>query len=59
MLFRSIYPVDKNPIPWFNEMISGREHSNFFERRGTAYAKGTIDTNQMSFEGFTDDDISG
>lgn len=41
-----IYNVDKNPIPWFNILVAGDEHANFFEQRGTAYAKG-MDTSKM------------
>ena len=33
-------PVDKNPIPWLNEILNGVEHSNFFEARSTEYSKG-------------------
>ena len=41
--------VDKNPIPWFNLMVAGEEHANFFEGRGTAYAKG-LNVSQLSFD---------
>lgn len=41
-----IYHIDKNPIPWFNILVAGDEHANFFEQRGTAYAKG-MDTSKM------------
>ena len=41
--------VDKNPLPWFNLMVAGQEHANFFEGRGTSYAKG-MDIGQLSFD---------
>lgn len=34
--------VEENPFPWLETMIRGVEHSNFFEQRGTSYAKGLI-----------------
>lgn len=43
-----VFNVDKNPIPWFNILVAGDEHANFFEQRGTAYAKG-MDTSKMDF----------
>lgn len=32
----------KNPFPWFDQIIGGVEHSNFFERRATEYSKGNL-----------------
>jgi ribonucleoside-diphosphate reductase beta chain len=34
-----LYPVDKNPLPWLDEMLNGVEHTNFFENRVTEYTK--------------------
>lgn len=34
-----IYDVDRNPLPWMDEMLNGIEHMNFFEGRATEYAK--------------------
>jgi len=34
-----IYRVDKNPLPWMDEMLNGIEHTNFFENRATEYSK--------------------
>ena len=31
--------VDKNPLPWMDEMLNGVEHANFFENRATEYSK--------------------
>lgn len=35
--------IDKNPLPWVDQMIAGVEHTNFFEQRATAYAKSTVE----------------
>lgn len=37
--YPSIYGVDRNPLPWLEEMLSGVEHANFFEARATEYSK--------------------
>lgn len=34
-----IYGIEKNPLPWMDEMLNGIEHTNFFENRSTEYAK--------------------
>ena len=34
-----IYRVEKNPLPWMDEMLNGIEHANFFENRATEYSK--------------------
>lgn len=34
-----IYRMDKNPLPWMDEMLNGVEHTNFFENRATEYSK--------------------
>ena len=31
--------VDKNPLPWMDEILNGVEHTNFFENRVTEYTK--------------------
>ena len=31
--------MDKNPLPWMDEMLNGVEHANFFENRATEYSK--------------------
>jgi len=36
------YKVKDNPLPWFDDMIGGVEHANFFEARSTAYSKGSV-----------------
>ncbi len=34
-----VYRIDKNPLPWMEEMLNGVEHTNFFENRATEYSK--------------------
>jgi len=34
-----VYRVEKNPLPWMEEMLNGVEHANFFENRATEYSK--------------------
>ncbi len=34
-----VFGVDKNPLPWMDQMMNGAEHTNFFENRATEYAK--------------------
>jgi len=36
-----IYNVEKNPLPWMDEMLNGAEHTNFFENRATEYSRGS------------------
>ena len=34
-----MYQIEKNPLPWLDDMLNGVEHANFFENRVTEYAK--------------------
>ena len=34
-----VYNIEKNPLPWMDEMLNGAEHTNFFENRATEYSK--------------------
>lgn len=34
-----MYGVEKNPLPWMDQMLNGIEHTNFFENRATEYSK--------------------
>ena len=34
-----IHEIDKNPLPWLDEMLNAVEHTNFFENRATEYTK--------------------
>jgi len=31
--------VERNPLPWLDEMLNAVEHTNFFENRATEYSK--------------------
>lgn len=35
----SVYHIERNPLPWLDEMLGAPEHTNFFENRVTEYAK--------------------
>lgn len=35
----SVYHIEKNPLPWLDEILNGVEHANFFENRVTEYTK--------------------
>ncbi len=46
-----VYRIDKNPLPWMEEMLNGVEHTNFFENRATEYSKAaTRGTWEEAFE---------
>ncbi|MCA3278283.1 MAG: ribonucleotide-diphosphate reductase subunit beta [Roseomonas sp.] len=34
-----LYNIEKNPLPWLDEMLNAVEHANFFENRATEYSK--------------------
>ncbi len=34
-----LYRLEKNPLPWMEEMLNGLEHANFFENRATEYSR--------------------
>ncbi|MCC7305033.1 MAG: ribonucleotide-diphosphate reductase subunit beta [Alphaproteobacteria bacterium] len=34
-----VFGIEKNPLPWMDEMLNGAEHVNFFENRATEYSK--------------------
>lgn len=49
--YKGIFGVKENPLPWLDEMLNGVEHVNFFEQRGTEYAKaGTTGTWEQVWE---------
>lgn len=35
----SVFGIEKNPLPWLDEMLNATEHSNFFEQRATEYSR--------------------
>ena len=40
-----MYQIEKNPLPWLDDMLNGVEHTNFFENRVTEYAKAATQGN--------------
>lgn len=36
------YGIEKNPLPWVDVIVNGKEHTNFFENKATDYAKASI-----------------
>ena len=34
-----VFGIEKNPLPWMDEMLNGAEHANFFESRSTEYSR--------------------
>ena len=46
----SLFKVDRNPLPWLDEMLNAVEHANFFENRATEYSKAsTVGTWEEAF----------
>ena len=39
LMLEPIYHVEKNPLPWLDDMLNAVEHTNFFENRSTEYSK--------------------
>jgi len=37
--YNGVYGIEKNPLPWMDEILNGVEHTNFFENRVTEYTK--------------------
>jgi ribonucleoside-diphosphate reductase beta chain len=35
----ALFHVERNPLPWLDEMLNAVEHTNFFENRATEYSK--------------------
>jgi ribonucleoside-diphosphate reductase beta chain len=47
------YKMEKNPLPWMDEILNGMEHANFFENRSTEYSRAaTQGTWEEAFEDF-------
>ena len=48
-----LFHVDKNPLPWLDDMLNAVEHANFFENRSTEYSKAsTVGTWEDAFSDF-------
>ena len=52
-----VFGIEKNPLPWMDQMLNGAEHTNFFENRATEYSKAS--TQGTWEEVFSDDVFSG
>ena len=54
---QAIYKIEKNPLPWLDEILNGVEHANFFENRVTEYTRAaTIGTWEEAFEDMLSED---
>lgn len=50
----TLYDIDKNPLPWMDEMLNAVEFTNFFENRATEYSRAATEgTWEEAFEGMT------
>ncbi len=47
-----LYHVERNPLPWLDDMLNAVEHANFFENRSTEYSRAsTTGTWEEAFAG--------
>ena len=51
---KPIFGMQKNPLPWMDQMLGGAEHTNFFENRATEYSKAST---QGSWEDAFEDGV--
>ena len=49
-----VFGIEKNPLPWMDEMLNGAEHTNFFENRSTEYSRAST---QGSWEQVFSEDV--
>ena len=54
---KTVFGIEKNPLPWMDAMLNGAEHTNFFENRSTEYAKAS--TQGSWEEAFSDEVFKG
>ena len=55
-----LYHVERNPLPWLDEMLNAVEHANFFENRATEYSKAsTTGTWEDAFDSPQSDPMAG
>jgi ribonucleoside-diphosphate reductase beta chain len=52
-----VFGIEKNPLPWMDQMLNGAEHTNFFENRATEYSRAS--TGGTWEEVFSDGIFSG
>ena len=38
-----LFHIEKNPLPWLDEMLNAVEHTNFFENRSTEYSRASTE----------------
>ena len=47
-----LYAIERNPLPWLDDMLNAVEHANFFENRATEYSRAsTTGTWEEAFAG--------
>ena len=39
----TVFAIERNPLPWMDEMLNAVEHANFFENRATEYTRGATE----------------
>ena len=49
-----VFGLEKNPLPWMDQMLNGAEHTNFFENRATEYSRAST---EGSWEDVFDKDV--
>jgi ribonucleoside-diphosphate reductase beta chain len=54
---KTVFGIEKNPLPWMDAMLNGAEHTNFFENRSTEYAKASTEGSWE--EAFADEVFKG
>jgi ribonucleoside-diphosphate reductase beta chain len=58
----ALYKIERNPLPWLDELLGAPEHTNFFENRVTEYAKaatrGTWDEAFANMLGLEDNKVA-
>ncbi|MCB9988060.1 MAG: ribonucleotide-diphosphate reductase subunit beta [Rhodospirillales bacterium] len=52
-----IFGIEKNPLPWMDQMLNGAEHTNFFENRATEYSRASTEGDWE--DAFSDQIFSG
>lgn len=46
-----LFHIERNPLPWLDDMLNAVEHANFFENRATEYSKAsTLGTWEEAFD---------
>lgn len=51
--FDPLYQVEDNPLPWLDWLLSGRNHTNFFENRVTSYDHNGL-VGEIDFDAYSD-----